>query len=149
MSTTRIDSTLSPSRLATAVRTSLGVLAVSAATLLYAEAASAQAAADPATVVEQTRIRATGQASSIDASAATGSQTGAGGSVGYGPFSLNGKYSASSSSGVTRVRTGGVYIEAATVRGSQVEASGIVSNARVQNATVDTGVVAVGKGANN
>lgn len=149
MFTSRLLSTRSPSRLAAGLRTMLGIGGTAAAALLAAQAAFAQAAADPATVVEQTRIRATGQANNIDATASQGSQTGAGGGVGYGPFSLRGSYNRSSSAGLTRVRTGGVYVEAATVRGSQVEANGTVSNARVQNATVDTGVASIGKGANN
>jgi hypothetical protein len=147
MTTSRFPFSLSG--LTTAVRAALGVVVTSTVTLLTPQGAFAQAAADPATVVEQTRIRATGQASSIDASAATGNQTGAGGSVGYGPLSLRGNYSSSSSAGLTRVRTGGVYIDSATVRGSQVEATGTLSNARVQNATVDTGVASIGKNANN
>lgn len=136
-------------RLVVVVRTTLAVTTACTGALLAAPSAHAQANADPATIVDQTRIRATGQASNIDASASQGSQAGGGGSAGYGPFSLRGSFNSSSSAGLTRVRTGGVYIDSAAVRGSQIDANGTVSNARVSNATVDTGVVAIGKNANN
>lgn len=131
------------------VRDGLAAAGVTSAAALAPQAAFAQAAADPTTVVEQTRISASGQASNIDARAATASQSSAGGSVGYGPFSARGGTSRSSNGATTRVRTGASYIEAATVRGSQIEANGTLSNARAENATVDVGVSAIGKTANN
>lgn len=137
------------SYLVDASRTTACGIAVAAFTFFTPEPAQAQVSADPATTVEQSRFRATGQASGIDARAATASQSGAGGSAGYGPFSLRGNYSSSSSAGLTRARIGSVSVEAATVRGSNVEANGTATNVRLENATADIGVVSIGKGANN
>lgn len=136
-------------RTSTRIRGVVGALGIVGAAVLAPQAAYAQAASDPATVVEQTRIRATGQASGIDARAATATQSNAGGSAGYGGFSLRGGTSRSSNGATTRVRNGGSYIEGAAVRGSQIDANGTLSNARVENATLDVGVSAIGKSANN
>ncbi len=119
----------------------LSILAAACVAVLSTTEAHAQAARNPATVVEGSRITASGSVSSISAVATPGSGMAAGASV---PGIVSGRFERTRSAGNTSVDAGSVNVQNATVRNTEINASGTASQVTVTNGQVRAGAVNIG-----